>query len=90
MVDLVTASALGSAVGPAIAASLSLIAPAHLSGTNTYWTIETAPGVFLSLFVCLSSVGNYIAIPHLLFLLTIRICHVLPLVDVMHLLCAIL
>lgn len=44
MVDLVTASALGSAVGPAIAASLSLIAPAHLSGTNTYWTIETAPG----------------------------------------------
>jgi hypothetical protein len=46
MVDLVTASALGSAIGPAIAASLSLIAPAHLSGTNTYWTIETAPGKF--------------------------------------------
>ena len=52
MVDLVTASALGSAVGPAIAASLSLIAPAHLSGTNTYWTIETAPGKFLCVIEC--------------------------------------
>ncbi len=51
MVDLVTASALGSAIGPAIAASLSLVAPAHLSGTNTYWTIETAPGMFPILIV---------------------------------------
>lgn len=47
MSDFVSASAAGMALGPAIAASLSIVAPTELSDSNSYWTIETAPGEFL-------------------------------------------
>lgn len=46
MADFVFFSALGMTAGPAIAASLSIVAPANQSSTNSYWTIETAPGEF--------------------------------------------
>ncbi|KAL7535604.1 hypothetical protein ACHAXR_006599 [Thalassiosira sp. AJA248-18] len=47
MADFVSASALGMALGPGLAASLSIIAPADLSDTNSFWTIETAPGYIM-------------------------------------------
>ena len=47
MADFVFSSALGMTAGPAIAASLSIVAPSNQIPTNSYWTIETAPGEFL-------------------------------------------
>jgi cyanate permease len=44
MADFVFFSALGMTAGPAIAASLAIIAPSKQSLTNSWWTIETAPG----------------------------------------------
>jgi hypothetical protein len=44
MADFVFSSALGMTAGPAIAASLSIVAPPNQSQSNSYWTIETAPG----------------------------------------------
>ena len=44
MADFVSASAVGMALGPGLAASLGMVAPDGLSGTNSFWTIETAPG----------------------------------------------
>ena len=49
MADFVSASALGMALGPAIAASLSIVAPVGHSDINSFWTIETAPGEFPNL-----------------------------------------
>lgn len=43
MADFVSASAFGMAVGPGLAALLSIVAPSERSG-NSWWTIETAPG----------------------------------------------
>lgn len=43
MADFVSASALGMALGPGLAASLSIVAPDG-GDTSSYWTIETAPG----------------------------------------------
>ncbi|KAL3768256.1 hypothetical protein ACHAW5_000009 [Stephanodiscus triporus] len=56
MADFVFSSALGMTAGPAIAASLSIVAPSNQSPTNSYWTIETAPGyvmfVLWSAYLC--------------------------------------
>lgn len=43
MADFVSASAFGMAVGPGLAALLSIVAPSERSGSS-WWTIETAPG----------------------------------------------
>lgn len=50
MADFVFFSALGMTAGPAIAASLSIVAPDNQSSANSYWTIETAPGEFYVVF----------------------------------------
>lgn len=44
MADFVSASALGMAVGPGIAALLSAVAPDGQRNSDAWWTIETAPG----------------------------------------------
>jgi len=44
MADFVSASAFGMAMGPGLAAALGIIAPTELSDSNSFWTIETAPG----------------------------------------------
>lgn len=55
MADFVFFSALGMTAGPAIAASLAIIAPSKQSLTNSWWTIETAPGyvMFVLWSICL-------------------------------------
>jgi len=47
MTAFVSASALGMCLGPALAASLSIVAPSGLIYGNSFWTIETAPGKLL-------------------------------------------
>ena len=45
MSQFVSASAFGMAVGPALAAALSIVAPSDVNPEDEYWwTIETAPG----------------------------------------------
>lgn len=44
MAQFVSASALGMALGPAMAALLSFVAKAGVSGDDSFWTVETAPG----------------------------------------------
>mmetsp|Transcript_13049 Transcript_13049/g.27766 ORF Transcript_13049/g.27766 Transcript_13049/m.27766 type:complete len:1004 (-) Transcript_13049:71-3082(-) len=46
MADFVSASAFGMAVGPGLAALLSIVAPSERSGSS-WWTIETAPGYIM-------------------------------------------
>jgi hypothetical protein len=56
MADFVFSSALGMTAGPAIAASLSIVAPPNQSEANSYWTIETAPGKFTAVFTQTNSI----------------------------------
>ena len=45
MSQFVSSSAIGMAVGPALAAALSIVAPSDVHPEDEYWwTIETAPG----------------------------------------------
>ncbi|KAL7554577.1 hypothetical protein ACHAWF_018061 [Thalassiosira exigua] len=47
MATFVSASAVGMAVGPALAASLSFVAPVGHKHEHTAWTVETAPGYIM-------------------------------------------
>jgi len=58
MADFVSASALGMAVGPGLAALLSYVAPEGGSHAGRWWTVETAPGYVMFCFWCLYLVAN--------------------------------
>lgn len=56
--DFVSASALGMAVGPGLAAFLSYVAPSGGRHASTLWTVETAPGYVMFLLWCVYLVAN--------------------------------
>lgn len=58
MAQFVSASALGMAVGPGLAAFLSYLAPEGKSHAGRLWTVETAPGYVMFCFWCLYLVAN--------------------------------
>ena len=74
MAVFVSASALGMAVGPGLAAALSAVAPAG-SGTNSFWTIETAPGKSKHRISLLCTIFDTLQIRCVLNA-NIRLCHV--------------
>ena len=58
MADFVSASALGMAVGPGLAAFLSYVAPVGGRQADMWWTVETAPGYVMFLLWCVYLVAN--------------------------------
>jgi hypothetical protein len=58
MADFVSASALGMAVGPGLAAFLSLVAPEGKSHGDRWWTVETAPGYVMFVLWCIYLCSN--------------------------------
>lgn len=60
MAVFVSASALGMALGPGLAAFLSYVAPAGGHHAGRWWTVETAPGYVMFIFWCLYLFANII------------------------------
>jgi len=58
MAQFVSASAVGMAVGPGLAAFLSYLAPEGESHGGRWWTVETAPGYVMFCFWCFYLVAN--------------------------------
>jgi len=58
MADFVSASALGMAVGPGLAAFLSYVAPEGKSHADRWWTVETSPGYVMFVLWCIYLCGN--------------------------------
>lgn len=65
MASFVSASALGMAIGPALAASFSLVAPhgqiMNHPSLSASWTVETAPGWFMAILWLVYLVLNFVA-----------------------------